>query len=293
MTDRRKLWAGLFALGAVVIILVLAMGLEQLELLPGHILKPEQVPAVMGGTVPAGSDLFSLIVRGIIALLIAFIPVFIIYSIFSKEGRKRLAALVISVLLILGFQELIRILTQSSTNQPLQKFDFGLATPTLELAASEGAFTPNPPDWLAFFISAGVALFVILLVFGILWGIWRRNRKIPELPSEAIAKQARLAFEAIQAGEDLRETILKCYREMSRVAREGAKVKREEGTTPHEFINLLVNGGFPAEAVRQLTSLFESVRYGREYPGKEQETQALKCLNAIVETVKTNEKNPI
>jgi hypothetical protein len=293
MTDRRKLWAGLFTVGAIVIILVLAMGLERLELLPGHALKPETMPAVTGGSIPAGSDLFSLIVRGIIALLIACIPIFIIYSIFSKEGRQRLLALVIMVLLIYGFQELARILTQSNTNPVVQKFDFAQATPTLEVAATEAVFTPNPPDWLAFIISAGVALLIILLVFGILWGIWLRNRRKRDLPAEAIAKQARLAFEAIQAGEDLRETILKCYREMSRVAREAAKVKRDEGTTPHEFVNLLVNKGFPADAVRQLTLLFESVRYGREMPGKDQETQALTCLNAIVEAVKTNEKTTI
>ncbi len=51
--------------------------------------------------------------------------------------------------------------------------------------------------------------------------------------------------------------------------------------TPREFERLLENEGVPAEPARQLTGLFEAVRYGQWQPNPGDEQKAVSCLDAI------------
>jgi hypothetical protein len=53
--------------------------------------------------------------------------------------------------------------------------------------------------------------------------------------------------------------------------------------TAHEFCERLVETGLPRSPVRELTALFEAVRYGRRAPTPADEAQALACLGPIVE----------
>jgi hypothetical protein len=112
--------------------------------------------------------------------------------------------------------------------------------------------------------------------------VWRRIHP-PESPLERLAREAEQALGALQAGADLRDTVLRCYVEMGRVVREAKGLAREAAMTPREFEHSLGEAGLPQDRVRQLTRLFEDVRYGAKSAGVREEQQAVDCLGAIVE----------
>jgi hypothetical protein len=59
-------------------------------------------------------------------------------------------------------------------------------------------------------------------------------------------------------------------------------IHRDRYMTPHEFEAYLEGRGLPREPVRQLTALFEQVRYGGVRPGRADERTAISSLEAIV-----------
>jgi hypothetical protein len=131
-------------------------------------------------------------------------------------------------------------------------------------------------------ISVGFALLVATVLVGLGWFVWRRRRRVVP-PLEQLAQQAEEAIEAIQGGADLRDTVMRCYYEMSRVLRQQRGIERHRAMTPREFVAFLGEAGLPTGPVWRLTELFEQVRYGAKAPGQAEEAQALACLETIVE----------
>ena len=99
---------------AAVLILVLASGLPGLQLAGGQpfSLGQAQVKGSSADAILPGSDILMLFFRGILALALICLPVYIIYSLFSREGRKRLLANILLVGVILWVAEYL-----SKTNQ--------------------------------------------------------------------------------------------------------------------------------------------------------------------------------
>jgi hypothetical protein len=95
--------------------------------------------------------------------------------------------------------------------------------------------------------------------------------------------EAREAVEDLRAGADLRDTVMRCYFEMSRVLDETRGLHREEAMTPREFAHTLKEVGLPGMAVERLTQLFESVRYGAHVSEEREEKDAIACLETIIE----------
>jgi len=110
--------------------------------------------------------------------------------------------------------------------------------------------------------------------------VWLMRRSKMNLGK--IAQQAQQALDALQSGGDLRDTVIRCYYEMSRVLRIQRGIQRTKDMTPREFESTLETVGLPAEAVHQLTRLFETVRYGAQNIGENEEQQAIASLTAIV-----------
>lgn len=152
--------------------------------------------------------------------------------------------------------------------------------------------------------SVGGVLLAVTL--GGAWWLFRERRQ-----SDALARigaEAERAWQAVRAGGGLRAAIMACYRQMSEVLAEVHGLQRDAFVTAAEFETLLTGAGVPGEPVRQLTRLFERVRYGRgtltstlgarETEGEreaeaeaeaetEAEAQALACLQAIVTYCRT------
>ncbi len=157
-------------------------------------------------------------------------------------------------------------------------------TPTARLVPPE--FVANPPPWLVIGVSLALGLALAAALFFIvrrILGLRRAARAVAAPPDElaAIAGEAQRALETLQAGGDLRETILRCYDDMVRVLSERPGVSREFSMTAREFEVRLAALGIADQPIRRLTRLFETVRYSQRAPGPPEVQEAEWCLSAI------------
>ena len=286
----------LIALGvALVAMLLLASALPTLKMTPGKEIplgsfRPDFGPAGGNGNF---MDWFIVVLRVMMFILWGLIPLYIIYLIISPEARKQLLrdlARTLPIVLLLWF-----LLANRQGQQVFREIDMEFqksfqeeAYPAPETEMPQ--FEANPPDWLVTVTSIGIAFAVTGMVVGVIYAIWRQRMLNAGLlkPLDNIAQEAQNAIDAIQAGGDLRDVIQRCYLEMSRVIAENRNLQRGQDMTPHEFEVFLQGRGLPYEAVHQITSLFEAVRYGAFVPGRQDEAQAISSLNAIVNACRRN-----
>ncbi|UCC61875.1 MAG: DUF4129 domain-containing protein [Anaerolineae bacterium] len=283
MLERRKLWMLLLLGTATAALILLSTALTGLELLPGQpfTLSREPSDSLGGSKMLPGADILAPLFRAVTIIFGLLLPVFIIYFIVSPEFRKRvLRDLFFMLPLFLIFYLLMHrppdILEQAEEAQPLGPLAEAFPrAPTPE-------FVATPPQWLVVAANLVLALLVAASVVGAVWLLWHLRR--PRVsPLERLAQEAEEAIEAIQAGGDLKNTVMRCYYEMSRVLREQRGIRRQRDTTPREFERQLEQLGLPGERIRQLTRLFEKVRYGAKAVAEDEERQAIACLTAVVE----------
>jgi len=169
-----------------------------------------------------------------------------------------------------------------------EQAQFGRASPEPLLPSSPPVeFTPNPPPWLTFVVTIGLAVLVAAVLVGALWFFWRRRQR-PTSPLEQLAQEAQDALDALLAGSGVKNTVMRCYLEMARVLNEQRGIRRQRDMTPREFEHRLRDVGLPGEPVHELTRLFEEVRYGSKAPNEGEERQAIACLRAIVEACRSS-----
>lgn len=270
----------------VAALVALAAGLSGLELHPGRLFP--DLGAGAGGTEPGlpapDVDVFESLVRGVLALVFwVLLPLSIVYFIVSPEARRRvLQDLKWLIPVMLMVYLIVHLLRQ------LRLRDLGVETPrTLESASSGGpplpvppAFVSHPPGWLITLVS--VAVFALIL--GAFWLLWQRSRRRTDDSLTRLAQEAEVTLDALRAGGDVRNAVLRCYGEMQRVLRESHGIRRRRSMTPREFEDRLAAAGLSSEHVRRLTRLFEAVRYGAHVPRAREEREAEDCLESIVRT---------
>jgi hypothetical protein len=142
----------------------------------------------------------------------------------------------------------------------------------------------EPPPWLILSASLGAAALVVgaAAYSGVrLVGRWRARRRTDLLPQ--LAAEARQALAGLQAGEDLHDTVVRCYREMVQTLQEQRDIRREPAMTPQEFARGLAAARLPQEDVWRITRLFERVRYGQHPADSAEGAEARACLEAIVQ----------
>lgn len=268
---------------AGLLILILAMSLSGLELLPGQ-------PFSLGGAqseAPGGSDAFPgsnallFVFQGFIALSLLLLPVYIIFSLLTREGRQRLVADVIVLTFFILLAAYLRSLPQTATTT-LPVPDFAVSLGQQTDAEPTVSFLMAPPAWLTLAVLLIISLSLVAAVGGLIWFV-RRRRKSRQSAWRELAQEAQDAVEALQQGGDFKLTIVRCYQEMSRVVREERGLAREAAMTPHEFEDCLVNQGLPQAPLNTLTRLFEQVRYGSLPAGAAEEALAVSSLTEIAE----------
>jgi hypothetical protein len=283
MLERRKLWMLLLLGMATAALILLSTAITGLELLPGQpfSLGGEPSGGTGGSEMLPGAEVFALLFRVMTAIFGLLLPVTIVYFIVSPKFRKQvLRNFLLMLPLLLMFYLLMRsspdFLKPAEEAQPLGPLAEGFPeAPTPE-------FVATPPQWLVVVANLVLALLIAALVVGAVWLLWRlRHQRIS--PLEQLAQEAKEAIEAIQAGADLKNTVMRCYYEMSQVLREQRGIRRQRATTPREFERQLEQLGLPGEQVRQLTRLFEKVRYGAKTVDEDEERQAISCLTAVIE----------
>ena len=146
-------------------------------------------------------------------------------------------------------------------------------------------FSANPSEWVVLAASLGLVLLLVIIAGLAVWFFLRRRQA--EQPLKRIAVEAQTALDALQSGGDLKNIVIRCYFEMSRVIREQRGIQRDKAMTPREFEMELERRGLPREPVQKLTRVFEEVRYGTKEPGEREKFLATISLSEIVEACRS------
>ncbi len=264
---------------SIVSILVLAVGLVGLQLRPAMAIRsagsPDLPPPPAAG--PDAGGFVAL--RVVLLALTAITFLALVVSAFSREGRKRLLAMAVFLLALMIAQAILSDVlpkAQAREQEVAPAPAGGLAAP----ATGTGAvvpFEPRPPGWLLW---AAAALSVLLAAAGAVAVLVAVRNRRPRGVGR-LAEPSRAAAESLGRGADLRNVILRCYHDMSVVISEELGLDRQGSVTPREFATFLEGWGLPAVPVRELTEVFEEVRYGSAAPSRRSEERALRSLSAI------------
>jgi hypothetical protein len=275
----------LFLAAAGALTLILAMSLPNLVLSPGQPFSLGQpvAEAPVGDSPLPGSDVLMQIFQGILALAIILLPVYIIYSLLTAEGRQRLLVQIILFALLLLIADYLHNHPQEDETEPQ---DVAVAQPMNwdQLAGSgpPALFPAEPPQEFALAVILVVSSLAVAVVSGVVWLFWKR-KKSPDFVFEQLAEEAQNAIGSLHAGGDFEMTIIRCYQEMSRVLKEEKGITRETFMTPREFEYRLASKGLPQEALGTLTRLFEQARYSSLSTGTHEQELAVACLTDIVD----------
>jgi hypothetical protein len=285
--EKYRLW--LIAGASLAALLVLASGISEMKLTPGW---PWSVwwQLLFGDSKPTGSLAPSIPFQGLASrqawiLAVIFLALMVMYLVASilypglwlqmlRVLLQMLALLlVVSLLMHSGFLD--------NLTQMMQLL--GFVNPKVPEGGRESLppFAANSPPWLTWIAGFILALALVAGVIGVVWAFSRRRAR--SAPMRELEQGAQAALDALQGGADFRNTVLRCYREMSEVLRTQRGIQREGAMTPREFEERLIRWGLPGTPVRQLTRLFEAARYGAATPDELEEDQAITCLKAIVE----------
>ncbi|HEY3227995.1 MAG TPA: DUF4129 domain-containing protein [Roseiflexaceae bacterium] len=278
---RQRIWT-LVGLGsAIVTLMLLASGLTRVAFAPGHTYLFGGIPLPTGAPVPAPAvdprppGWLSIVVT---LLVLASLLYLVIGLILSRAFRRQLLVRAISMLIFIMLAYLVLSALRGNPILGDRPPDATPVPPPPPSAEPFPAFVANPAPWLIIVVSAILAA----LLIGGIWLLWRRTR-VPPPPLTRLADEAQAALANIQAGADLRDAVLRCYREMGQILSEQHGIERPRGTTPREFEEQLAAVGLRDEHIQQLTRLFERVRYGARQANEREEREAVVCLTAIVQ----------
>jgi hypothetical protein len=136
-------------------------------------------------------------------------------------------------------------------------------------------------DLLMAFLLA--AMIVALAAAFVTWGLSRFRTRPPRHTEEArMIRSLSTAAHRLRDGDDVYGVVLRCYQEMLHL------LSQEQGInatclTPREFVRRLPTTRLSTAQIRELTTLFETVRYGSRIDDRFP-ARALACLASIEES---------
>jgi hypothetical protein len=277
------------------LLMFLAMGLPNLELLPGTPFSLEEPPQDTSRDFSGlmfDDALLAWLLRGGIALMLVLLPFYIIYSLTSRAGRRRLISNIIMMILLLFIANHMTELAQNGAfGNPQGLMSRSNALDEALGPAPVAIFSPDPPQWLTLAVIFIAAVLLVAMAAVVIW-IIQQVRK-PQSSLEQLAEEAQTAIEALNTGGDFQQTIIRCYHDMSRVIQEERGIARNAAMTPREFEDRLISRGLPGGSIKTLTRLFEQVRYGSLNANPGEEDQAVACLTEIVNYCRTLENRRV
>ena len=295
MTQRDKYRLLALIAGVALLLLFLAAAMTRIKMLPGDPFPIEWKQAPQGEVAPFGNGYwFLVLIRGLLIISVITIPLYIIINLFTPAGRRRLLKGLIQLLAFMLIMYIISNLADSLNQrkevpQEQPNFEVGKGGPTpegLAPAVTQEVTTPSP--WLDAGICIGLAVILAIMITVLAWGIYRASKARTGEAITRLADEAQQAVDSLQAGGNIRDTVIRCYIQMTQVLAEERQVHREEAMTPHEFEQILLKKmKLPETPVQRLTRLFEAVRYGDYHPGKREEMEAIDSLSAIAAACKS------
>jgi len=278
---------------ALIVLVLLAVSVSQLELQEGYTVPVAEQDSggILEENPPTTSgEVFEAIMRGFLALTMIALPIYVIQSLFSPEGRRRL---LVNILIIAFLFLLLNLLNEPQENpQELAQeeetemggnpFEFPLEDPDAEPV-------PEMPEEAPPWVNTLVIILLVGLIVAIVVGIYlyverQRRRRLSAL--DQVAEQAQDAIDKIRAGADFNSTILQCYYEMNRIINEELEVRRSGSMTARDFEDYLIDKGIPYRPIDDLTKLFERARYSNRPPAPSEENVAVQALTDLVDAVR-------
>ena len=278
MTQKTKKIGLLFLAGALVSIILLATSLSNLQLqsgtpFPGGVNSDNEVLPVAPLS-PIQTYSFPLL-RGIFALICLILIIDVAARLIVLVNIKRILQLALALVILLI---IVYMIPRVTPGQPayIPNGSSEIITPP----SFNSSVTPlgRPPQILVQFVIIGIVLGIGLLA-SMAVKRWQSSKKV----EDELLQEAEEAVNALKAGKDLRNVILRCYLQMTRSLQEEQGIERDHTMTVQEFEGWLGNLGFPTIPLRQLTSLFERVRYGKQEMSHNDEQIALDSLNKIIQ----------
>ena len=272
--------ASLVALACLLSLLI--AGLNRLELLPGRPLPSLFQSAESAGPLDRPSASQAPDVSGLVVVIVAgTLAGGIAISLFFRDFRRRLLKLLITACVLL----LMLWFVNPFARQPIPSSE---PSPAATAGPASGG-EPSPPQAPPLRASNGLIVLAAIGTAALLTGIgfvaWRTARlrlaaRLRPGVLDELAEEAGRAAQAIRAGDDPRDAVLRCYKEMCAIlAREG-NVHAIDTLTPREFAALLRDHGMGSAHADRLTWIFEEVRYGSR-PSTPLATEAIACLEAV------------
>jgi hypothetical protein len=276
MNEKTKLNVIMLMASVFILFFFIASGLTDLKLNPGmplpEIKSGKDTVTIesrnIGQTVPM-NDLIKKVFVIILAVSIAMTVIWMII----KIRFKNIIGTVVNVLLITvgvtGIFLLIIFFFPPSENAGVSQI---IIKPPKDMFKSALGTAP-------FILLVFSGLIVLMGVILLLYKIFFHTEK-PE--SSQIELEALRARDAILSGADLKSAITECYIRMCESLKRENEIEREQSMTPEEFEKRLEEAGAPAIYIRELTALFEAVRYGNMEPEEDDEQKAVRCFDAII-----------
>lgn len=222
----------------------------------------------------------------VVVSAIVLISAFVYLAMYRRKAAVFLAAMLVVMVL---FWLVLETFFSSGFNVPGGD-SVGNFAPGMDSGGGEGeAETQRDISSLAVVILGGV-----LGLLGLAAAIVLRDRGEqadseddgdPDAPeTEELARIAGRAADRIEdderAAAEAENEVYRAWREMTEVL----DIENRETTTPREFSRQAVDAGIAPDDVRELTDLFETVRYGGEDPTADREQRALDVLRRIEST---------
>lgn len=264
---------------AILILVFLASGLEQVKFTAPFLVKTDNIYALnttgdVDNPAPAWSR-YVVIAAILIIILLSLGPI-----------RPRTGSDLVKRVLFFSVATFLFMIVMGrfANTNPFLTGDF--AEPTGSGATTATTQTPSPftmPEattdrvfWITAIIVVVVSIIVVVL-FNRLMDKWSQPKQFEEL-----ADIARLTLQELSAEKLPRNAIIRCYTRMTAAVNETRGLSRNESMTPGEFASHLQRAGLPGEDVQGLTHIFEKVRYGAQDVEAEEIKQAKKYLNGIL-----------
>lgn len=278
MSQNTKNFGLLFLLGALVSLILLATSLSNLQLQPGTPFPGggNSNNGIQSGTALSPVQTYSLpIQRGIITLIFLILMIYVPARLITLVNIKIILRLVLAtvILIILAYM-LPRISPGQPAYFPNEPSEI-TTQPSFNYPVTPLGGPPQVLIWLVIIgIVVGMGWFAIKI-----FKRWTYPAKI----EDQLLLEAEDAVNALEAGVDLRNVIVRCYLQMSRLLQEEQGIERSDNMTAREFEDWLEYKGFPTTPVHQLTCLFEKVRYGKGQMSNNDERIAIESLNEIIQ----------
>jgi hypothetical protein len=273
-----------FALGALTVLAVSLNGVPFRE--AQHFAEPELEDIAVPVTLPPPVQMNIPAWKLAVTLVLMALLFVLVLMLLSPQWRKRLlrmlargaiwAAAIYFVLRYYG--NTLRGLLLGINQQKAER-----------VAADNTSLPPMPvfePPQVSSTFSYAISFAFALLLLVLLWAVYRSWKRYAALstkkPLDEIARIARSSLDDLFSGGNSSDVIINCYLRMSDVVSIKRQLHREIAMTPREFASRLEQAGLPAEAVTELTRLFEGVRYGDRKSAPRDVTEAVNCLKTIL-----------